>query len=782
MAIKTYKKGTATQLSTNFKSTEFDCHGSGCCSSTLVDENLVKYLQKIRSHFGKSVHINSGYRCKTHNAAVGGASASNHMDGEAADIRIDGVTPLEVAQYAEHIGMLGIGVYGWGVHVDTRTSKYFWYDGGASNVKTFGGSFTDEPEESKIDTSKVVDKAADPKVIWDFFKSQGLNDYGIAGLMGNLYAESGLKPTNLQNTYEKKLGYTDAEYTAAVDQKIYTNFVNDSAGYGLAQWTYYSRKQNMLTFHTKKGKSIGDLNTQLEFLVHELTTSYKSSVWEVLKSAKSILEASNAVLLKFERPADQSTTVQNKRASYGQEYYNKYHVSETVVAPSVPNQGGTKMKYNASNKPLVCMQTQSTCYKGTSKMTVKGVLWHSTGANNPNLKRYVQPSDTQPSADTYNKAKWLNVLGVNNNKNDWNHIDRQAGLNCWIGKLADGTVTTVQTMPWDYRPWGCGSGSKGSCNSGWIQFEICEDNLASKAYFDEVYKEACEITAYLCQMYGLDPKGTVSHAGTTVPVILCHADSHALGLGSNHGDVLHWFRKYNKTMDDVRNDVAALMGSTSQITPPEEEEPAVVTQLYRVRKTWADAKSQIGAYTKLSNAKAACDKAGAEYSVFDASGFVVYPEDRVVVKPETEVAPSTQGLKVGDAIRLLPGAVYTSGKAIPTWVFKSKLYLREIRSTTGSYVFSTLQTGAVTGVVDPKYVVAYDAPTTGSNSGGSTFTPYLVKITADVLNVRQTASTNAAITTQVKKGGVFTIVDQNGKWGKLKSGAGWVLLDYVKKV
>lgn len=239
MAIKTYKKGTAVQLSTNFKSTEFDCHGSGCCSSTLVDEKLVNYLQKIRSHFGKSVNINSGYRCKTHNASVGGASKSNHMDGEAADIRIDGIKPIEVAQYAESIGMLGIGVYSWGVHVDTRTSKYFWYDGGESNVATFGGSKIEEP---KIDTSKVDDKAADPKVIWDFFKSQGLNDYGIAGLMGNLYAESGLKPTNLQNTYEKSLGYTDAEYTAAVDQKLYTNFVNDSAGYGLAQWTYYSRK------------------------------------------------------------------------------------------------------------------------------------------------------------------------------------------------------------------------------------------------------------------------------------------------------------------------------------------------------------------------------------------------------------------------------------------------------------------------------------------------------------------------------------------------------------
>ena len=119
------------------------------------------------------------------------------------------------------------------------------------------------------------------------------------------------------------------------------------------------------------------------------------------------------------------------------------------------------MKYNSSNKPLVCMQTNSTCYKGTRTMTVLGVLWHSTGANNPTLKRYVQPSSTDPDY-----AKLMNLLGKNNYGNDWNHIDRQAGLNCWIGKLADGTVTTIQTMPWNYRHWGCGSGCKGSCKHG----------------------------------------------------------------------------------------------------------------------------------------------------------------------------------------------------------------------------------------------------------------------------------------------------------------------------
>ena len=221
------------------------------------------------------------------------------------------------------------------------------------------------------------------------------------------------------------------------------------------------------------------------------------------------------------------------------------------------------MKYSSKNKPLVCMQTQSTCYKGTSKMTPKGVLWHSTGANNPTLKRYVQPSDVTPAEDTYSKDKWLELLGKNAYGNDWNHIERQAGLNCWIGKLADGTITTIQTLPWDYKPWGCGSGSKGSCNSGWMQFEICEDDLTSKEYFDKVYKEACEITAYYCKMYNIDPKGTVLHNGVTVPTILCHYDSYKLGLGSNHGDVDHWFIKYGKTMDDVRNDVAKLLNETA---------------------------------------------------------------------------------------------------------------------------------------------------------------------------------------------------------------------------
>lgn len=227
------------------------------------------------------------------------------------------------------------------------------------------------------------------------------------------------------------------------------------------------------------------------------------------------------------------------------------------------------MKYNSTNKPIQCFMRQSTCYQQTNKnMTVKGVLWHSTGANNPWIKRYVQPDD-----NASDRTQMLALLGKNAYNNDWNHIYHEAGLNCWIGKLADGTVTTVQTMPWNYKPWGCGSGSKGSCNTNFIQFEICEDGLTDKTYFDAVYKEACEITAYLCQLYNIDPKGTVNVNGVTVPTILCHHDSYKLGLGSNHGDIDHWFPKHGKSMATARDDVAALLKGAG-VTPSTPAQPA----------------------------------------------------------------------------------------------------------------------------------------------------------------------------------------------------------------
>ena len=162
------------------------------------------------------------------------------------------------------------------------------------------------------------------KQIWDFLKAEGFNDFGVAGLMGNLLAESGLRPNNMEDQYQSKLGYNDDSYTRAVDNGTYTNFVKDAVGYGLAQWTYWTRKQNLLNFARQNNKSIGDLEMQLCFLIKELKELYTDSVYNVLRKATSVLEASNAVLLNFERPANMSASVQATRARYGQTYYDRY--------------------------------------------------------------------------------------------------------------------------------------------------------------------------------------------------------------------------------------------------------------------------------------------------------------------------------------------------------------------------------------------------------------------------------------------------------------------------
>ena len=190
---------------------------------------------------------------------------------------------------------------------------------------------------------------------WNFLKSKIANDFGVAGLMGNLYAESGISPQNLQNSYEKKLGFTDATYTAAVDSGSYANFVHDSAGYGVAQWTFWSRKEALLNYVKALGASIGDLEAQLGFLYKELSESYPS-VLAALKTATSVRAASDKVLTDFERPADQSETVKIKRASYGQKYYDKY----AKAAASTPSEGGNNM----SNSPLVNCTVKSQNHSG----------------------------------------------------------------------------------------------------------------------------------------------------------------------------------------------------------------------------------------------------------------------------------------------------------------------------------------------------------------------------------------------------------------------------------
>ena len=183
--------------------------------------------------------------------------------------------------------------------------------------------------------------------------------------------------------------------------------------------------------------------------------------------------------------------------------------------------------------------TNNACYKAGKTITPRGIMVHSTGANNPNLKRYVGPDD--------------GLLGKNQYNNHWNTDKpggRQVCVHAFIGKLADGTIATYQTLPWNMRGWHCGSGSQGSGNDTHISFEICEDNLTDSAYFNAVYKEAVELCVYLCKQYGIRPER---------PYLICHSEGHELGIASNHGDVMHWFPKHGKSMDTFRAEVKRLL-------------------------------------------------------------------------------------------------------------------------------------------------------------------------------------------------------------------------------
>lgn len=236
------------------------------------------------------------------------------------------------------------------------------------------------------------------ETIWSYLKAKGLNDFGVAGLMGNLFAESGLNPRNLQNSYEAVLGMNDNAYVAAVDNGTYKNFVRDKAGFGLAQWTYWSRKDAFLTFVKASGTSIGDLDVQLDFLWKELSESY-SGVLRVLCNATSVLEASNAVLLNFERPANQGTGVQKKRAEYGQTYYNKYANSNKEVNPGM------------SNSPLVSYTKLSPNNSGKRNHVIDTISIHCTAGNKNNTAAQIANLERFLTYDPDNGASCNYAVG-----------------------------------------------------------------------------------------------------------------------------------------------------------------------------------------------------------------------------------------------------------------------------------------------------------------------------------------------------------------------------------
>ncbi len=211
--------------------------------------------------------------------------------------------------------------------------------------------------------------------------------------------------------------------------------------------------------------------------------------------------------------------------------------------------------------------TNNACFKAGNTIIPKGIMVHSTGADNPWLKRYVGPND--------------GLLGKNQYNNHWNQEKpggRQVCVHAFIGKLADGTIATYQTLPWNHRGWHAG----GTANNTHIGFEICEDGLSDSTYFNKVYREAVELCVYLCKQYNLTEKD-----------IICHSEGYKLGIASNHSDVMHWFPKHGKSMDTFRSDVKSVLASSAPV------EPTVPKKYYRV---------QLGAFSVKANADAMLSK------------------------------------------------------------------------------------------------------------------------------------------------------------------------------
>lgn len=205
------------------------------------------------------------------------------------------------------------------------------YTLGSSTIDGYGRPVFDleEGDDGYVAVSgdPSTGSAADEQTIWNFLKGKGLNDFAIAGVMGNLYAESGLRSDNLENTGNKKLNLTDEEYTDQIDAGQ-RNFI-DGHGYGLAQWTYSTRKKALLNFAKAAQKSICDLQMQLDYLWKELSSTSYKSVLTVLKAATSVRSASDIFMEKFENPADQSDDRKKERAEFGLKYYNKYASAAT---------------------------------------------------------------------------------------------------------------------------------------------------------------------------------------------------------------------------------------------------------------------------------------------------------------------------------------------------------------------------------------------------------------------------------------------------------------------
>lgn len=513
------------------------------------------------------------------------------------------------------------------------------------------------------------------EIIWKYFKDKKMNPYGIAGIMGNMQAESSLMPNNLQNTYNIKFGMSDDEYTKAVDNGSYKNFVDDAAGYGLVQFTYSGYKKELYNYCKEKKKSISDIYCQLDCLTSQIT---KSGVLAKLNSSSSVRQASDIFLLQYERPADQSEAVQKKRAEYSMTFYNQFTGKDK------------KVPVEEDNFPTL------------KRMLYKGMV----GEDVRNLQSYLiklgygcgpDGADGDFGTNTYNAV-------IRFQSNQKIEVDGIVGNETWntIKKALGGSTTTpvpepTPTTPPKYPDVMVGSSSqdeRGQYHSG-----SAGDQTGREVWILKWYNSGWH---------------TVIRPKTET---LAEKIASACEKGCNNPNIGYDQDQRNTLLAEAKK----VGFDLSKITTPCE----------------CDCSSFVST---------CCVCAGLQEDIFFPWG-----------NGCTTRTLAEQCEKSGQ-FTLLKTSAYINNK--------NYLKRGDILLSSGHTVI-VLSDGINAGQVVPTVT------TTGS---------YLVRITADSLNVRAKSTVNSTIVTQVHKGDIYTIIEEREGWGKLKSGTGWISLNYTQRI
>ena len=438
--------------------------------------------------------------------------------------------------------------------------------------------------------------------------------------------------------------------------------------------------------------------------------------------------------------------------------------------------------------------TKNPCYTAGRKITVKGLMLHSVGCSQPKASVFI---------NSWNSASYSNA--------------------CVHGFIDGNDGTVYQTLPWNHRGWHAG----GDANNTHIGVEMCEpacikytggssftcsDTATARAVAKRTYEAAVELFAMLCKEYGLNP----------LTAIISHKEGHAKGIASNHGDPEHLWKGLgmNYTMDTFRQAVKTEMAGAATPVPSglqattfkdmsEADIIAKVGPLFTADQKSSGILASVSlaqfilesGYGKSELAQNANNCFGMKKSLSGNTwsgstwdGSSVYTKKTqeyengqyVTITADFRKYPSVEK-SIADHSAYLLGA--KNGSKLRYDGLKGCMdYKKAVQLIkNGSYATSPTYVESICNIIERWKLTQYDAASAPVENKPAEV-PFLVRVSISNLNIRKGAGTNYATIGKYTGKGVFTIMEvKAGKgstagWGRLKSGAGWISLDYATRI